>query len=110
MHRVAISLALWLTASALPAAETIGNFHTMGIVLELPGGLSPGQVNRVGLSLLNGKSARRLLDAVQLRDESFYAVSVFGLQPGQRYRFRAEFLGRGGRVLHREEFSGQTRG
>ena len=90
MQRVAISLALWLTASALPAAETIGNFHTMGIVLELPGGLSPGQVNRVGLSLLNGKSARRLLDAVQLRDESFYAVSGFGNSSASRLPPRFE--------------------
>ena len=109
MQRVAVLLVLGLPASAVPAAETIGNFHTIGIVLELPGSLSPGQVSQVRVSMLDGTSSRRLLDAVQIRDESFYAVSVFGLQPGQRYRFRAEFIGSTGRVLSREEFGGQTR-
>ena len=84
--------------------------HDLGIVLELPGEPVTGPCEPGSrCSMLNGTTTRRLLDPVQLRDDPFYAVSVFGLQPGRQYRFRAEFLDGNGDVLRREEFTGQTR-
>jgi len=91
------------------AAETIGNFHTLGVVLDLPSGLSPSDVRQVRLHMLNGSEDRRLLDPVPLRDGAFYASSVFDLRPGRQYRFRAEFIGSDGSMLRRAEFSGHTR-
>ena len=104
-----VALCLLAAPSPTPAAQTYGNFHTLGVVLGLPGSLSLDQVGQVRLYMLNGTTTRRLLDPVQLHDDPLYAVSVFGLQPGRQYRFRAEFLDSSGQVLQREEFTGQTR-
>ena len=104
---IAISSLAWL--SATQAAETYGNYHTMGIVLDLPSGVLPAQVQQVRLQMLSGTTVRQLLDPIQVHENHFYAVSVFDLLPDHQYRFRAEFIGRGGDVLQREEFSGRTR-
>jgi hypothetical protein len=91
------------------AAETYGNFHTIGIVLDVPKGFSPAKIGQVKLYLLVGEKARRLLDPVQVHDYSYYAVSVFDLQPHTEYEFRAEFVNSQGKIIHREQFAGQTR-
>jgi hypothetical protein len=91
------------------SAETHGNFHTMGIVLDVPQGFTPTQIKQVKLSMLVGDKPRRLLDPVQVGDNAFYAVSVFDLQPDTQYKFRAEFVSQKSQVVHREEFSGRTR-
>jgi hypothetical protein len=91
------------------SAETYGNFHTMGVVLDAPQGLAPSKIKQVRLYMLKGTKARRLLDPVQVHDYSFYAVSVFDLQPNTQYRFRSEFVDAQGKVIHQEEFKGRTR-
>lgn len=90
-------------------AETYGNFHTMGIVLDAPNGFTPAKIGQVKLYLLVGDKTRRLLDPVQVHDYSYYAVSVFDLKPNTEYKFRAEFISSEGKVVHREEFAGRTR-
>ena len=55
-------------------AETYGNFHTMGIVLDAPNGFTPAKIGQVKLYLLVGDKTRRLLDPVQVHDYSYYAV------------------------------------
>ena len=104
-----IALALLLAAWEVRAAETFGNFHTMGVVLDAPKGVVPARIREVRLFQLQAGRLRRLLDPVQVHDYSFYAGSVFDLQPGAEYRFRAEFVGTDGKVLHHEEFAGRTR-
>ncbi|MFP6887944.1 MAG: hypothetical protein VB997_10290, partial [Opitutales bacterium] len=104
-----IALALLLAALEVRAAETFGNFHTMGVVLDAPKGVVPARIREVRLFQLQAGRLRRLLDPVQVHDYSFYAGSVFDLQPGTEYRFRAEFVGMDGKVLHHEEFAGRTR-
>jgi len=59
--------------------------------------------------MLGGDKPRRLLDPVQVHDYTFFAVSVFDLQPITKYEFRAEFVDTRDKVIHREEFSGRTR-
>jgi hypothetical protein len=91
------------------SAETYGNFHTLGIVLDVPNGFTPARVSQVKLYMLRGTKARRLLDPVQVHDFTFYAVSVFDLKPDTKYSFRAEFFNARGEMIHKEEFTGQTR-
>jgi hypothetical protein len=105
-----VTIAVCLSwTSAARSAEAYGNFHTIGVVLDVPRGLQPAQIDQVRLFMLRDGKPRRLLDPVQVHDYSFYAGSVFDLEPDTRYQFRAEFIAPSGRVLHREEFTGRTR-
>ena len=49
MKRLLLVTLLWLRVSTVPAAETFGNFHTLGIELELPSSLSQNHVGQVRL-------------------------------------------------------------
>ncbi len=106
---VVLTALLPVTSGNVNAAETFGNFHTMGVVLDVPKGSTPAQIQAVRLFSIEGTKSRRLLDPVQVNQNPFYAGSVFDLEPGTSYKFRAEFLGTGGTVIHHEEFSGNTR-
>lgn len=107
-------LAIVLSLFASPvddavSAEAYGNFHTLGIVLDVPKGFTPAQVSQVKLYMRQGTKARRLLDPVQVHDFAFYAVSVFDLKPDTEYNFYAEFFNDKGEMIHKEEFNGRTR-
>ena len=104
-----MGILMLLGALEVKAAETYGNFHTIGVVLDAPKGVASEQIREVRLFHVQKRKSRRLLDPVQVHNYSYYAGSVFGLQPGTEYRFRAEFLGAGEKVFHREEFNGRTR-
>ena len=82
-----MGILMLLGAPEVKPAETYGNFHTIGVVLDAPKGVAPARIREVRLfQVQNGKS-RRLLDPVQVHNYSYYAGSVFGLQPGTEYVF-----------------------
>lgn len=98
-----------MLAGHAAAAETFGNFHTLGIVLDPPAGVRPAEIAEVRLFDLSADPPRRLLDPVRVGDFDWHAGSVFDLEPGREYAFRAEFLGAAGRRLGEERFRGRTR-
>lgn len=81
----------------------------MGVVVDLPKGITPDRVREVRLFELTEDGLRRLLDPVQVHTFSFYAASVFDLQPDTAYRFRASVIGSDGKTLHEETIVGRTR-
>src|SRR5262245_12728148 len=70
-------------------AEVFGNFHTAGVVLDLPSGYRPRDIGEVQLFERRPAGERRLLNPVQVGTERYYASSVFGLEPDTPYTFRA---------------------
>lgn len=108
-HVAPLALAAVLLVGRASGAETFGNFHTLGIVLDPPAGVRPADIVEVRLFDLADDPPRRLLDPVRVGGFDWYAVSVFDCEPGRDYAFRAEFLGAGGTRLGEEQFRGQTR-
>jgi hypothetical protein len=90
-------------------AEAFGNFHTMGVVLDLPAGYRPRDIGEVRLYEVRPAGERRLLDPVQVGTERFYASSVFGVKPGTEYTFRAAFCNTNRQVIAARRFTGHTR-
>lgn len=91
------------------AAETFGNFHTLGIVLDPPAGVRLAEIVEVRLFDLATNPPRRLLDPVPVGDFGWFAVSVFDLAPDREYSFRAEFVGARNKRLGEDAFRGRTR-
>lgn len=108
-HILPLVVAAAMLVGRAAGAETFGNFHTLGIVLDPPAGVQPAEVVEVRLFDRADDPPRRLLDPVRVGDFNWYAVSVFDLEPGRDYAFRAEFLDAGGTRLGEEEFGGGTR-
>lgn len=98
-----------LTTQITQAAETFGNFETLGVVLDAPAGVSPEQIKEVRLFEVQGTKLRRLLDPVQVHTYSYYVGSAFGLKPNTAYNFQADYIGKNGQQIHREQFQGRTR-
>jgi len=108
-HLAPLAVTVGVLFGDASGAETFGNFHTLGIVLDPPAGVRPYEIVEVRLFSLDDDPPRRLLDPVRVANFDWHAVSVFDLEPGREYAFRAEFLGDGGRWLGEERFHGQTR-
>lgn len=109
-YLVATALAaLALLVHSSPAAETFGNFHTMGVVLNVPSGYTPAQISEVRLYEVRATGDRRLQDPVQVGAYNYYAGSVFYLQPNRTYSFRADFYNTAHTLVRTETFAGSTR-
>lgn len=91
------------------ADEIWGNYHTLGITIDVPSGVSVADVSEVRLYELGGVLPRRLLDPALVDDAGWFAASVFDLAPDTEYNFRADFLSINEKLLGRKEFSGKTR-
>jgi len=91
------------------AAETFGNFHTLGVVLDPPAGIKPGDIAEVRLYQVGSGVSRRLQNVVPVEDFGYFAGSVFHLSPDTEYQFRADFHNAAGKVIGQETFAGRTR-
>jgi len=96
-------------AGAAFTAEAYGNFITMGVALGVPAGYTPSTIGTVQVFQVRSTGDRRLLDPVQVGSLNAYASSVFDLQPGSNYTFRAFFYNTGGVMVSEKAFSGSTR-
>jgi hypothetical protein len=107
----ALDIGAYEIAGALPvpASETCGNFHTMGVVVDVPTGYTPADIGEVRLYELRQGGDRRLQNPVQVGTGNYYAASVFDLTPGTSYSFRADFHNTSGTLVASGSFTGTTR-
>ncbi|MDA0991698.1 MAG: hypothetical protein O3A51_13225, partial [Verrucomicrobia bacterium] len=66
---------LLLTTSLSFGAETYGNFHTMGVILDPPGGYTAAQIGEVRLYEVRPAGDRRLLNPVRANALNYFSGS-----------------------------------
>ncbi len=86
-----------------------GNFTTMGVVAYTPDGISPDEIGRVALYMVEGGVERSAHGLARVGDMDFFAGSLFNLEPGRAYEVRVEFYGRDGSLIAEGTASGATR-
>src|SRR5439155_10851964 len=80
-----------------------------GVILDVPSGYTPADIGEVRLYEVRPIGDRRLQNPVQVSTNSYYAASVFDLNPGASYTFRADYYDLASRVVASATFSGATR-
>ena len=110
---VAVALLLTTLASPLAQAETYGNFHTLGVIVDCPPGYAPRWVDRIEAYLVQNGERRRVHDFVQvasaLESRDYFATSLFDLQPDTEYTVEVEYYDRGGELIAKHTEVGRTR-
>ncbi|HBJ33616.1 MAG TPA: hypothetical protein DDZ51_02415 [Planctomycetaceae bacterium] len=89
--------------------EAYGTFECMGIVADLPAGVTHEQIGEVRVELERNGRWQPMQSAVRVGSEPYYASSLFGLTPATNYRCRVSFDDTKGKPLKTETLVGSTR-
>ena len=86
-----------------------GNFTTMGVVAELPKGMSADDVSEVKAYLVSGETRKPVHNLARVGGTDLFAGSLFWLEPGTEYTVEVEFCDRSGKLVAKERAKGRTR-
>ena len=86
-----------------------GNFTTMGVVAKCPEGITPEQVSRVALYLVEDGVARPMHGLAPVGATGYFAGSLFYLEPATEYKVRVEFYDSQDNLLATGAAAGMTR-
>jgi hypothetical protein len=96
-------------AGSSPGGETYGNYTTMGVIVDCPSDIVPGDVARARVYLLDEGARIPMHDLVRVGSESCFAGTLFRLEPGRAYTVEVTLRDREGKALHVETLTGRTR-
>ena len=107
---------LYVTSSALPPdftpsphVEFYGNYHTAGVVVALPEGVTAQQVETIRCALNVKGRWEPVHDLVQVGQFPWFATSLFWLSPASRYQVKVEVIGTNQKLIATWYGEGQTR-
>jgi len=103
-----------LCALTIPgAAETYGNFETMGVIVDCPEGYTLDRIGQIKAFLVENGKRRQVHDFVQvasaLKPYDYFATSLFDLQPDTAYTIEVEYYDGEGRLISSQTETGRTR-
>lgn len=90
------------------AVEAYATLEAMGVVVDLPAGVTGADIGEVRIFLGSADGWRRVHDAAQVGDEAYFAGSVFSLVPGTSYDVRAEVYDTASQLIAEGSTSGTT--
>lgn len=92
-----------------PEIEFYGNYHTAGVIADLPEGVTARQITTMRCALNVGGRWVPVHDLVQVGDFPWFATSLFWLTPASRYQVKVEVVGTNQNILATWYGEGQTR-
>ncbi|MCD6404313.1 MAG: hypothetical protein J7M19_00640, partial [Planctomycetes bacterium] len=104
-----VAIAALLVTGGYAFGEAYGTFECMGVVADLPGGYTVGDISEVRVFIDDAGVWKRQQDAVRVGFEDYYASSVFGLEPDTSYDFKVEFYDNVPALVDTQYLTGVTR-
>jgi len=89
--------------------EVYGNYHTAGVIADIPQGLTGGQVWQMKCYLNENGVWKPMQDLVQVRDYAWFATSLFWLQPDSLYQVKVVVIDRQNTIRATWYGEGRTR-
>ncbi len=107
--RSVLCVCVVLFCASFAAAETYGNFTTMGLIADCPADYAPADIAAVKAYLVTPDGRRPVHELVQVAEFNYYAGSLWWLTPDTPYTVDVEFLDSKGAVISKSTETGRTR-
>jgi hypothetical protein len=89
--------------------EVYGNYHTAGVIADIPDGLTGDQIWMMKCYLNVNGTWKPMQDLVQVRDYAWFATSIFWLQPDSAYQVKVVVIDRQNKIRASWYGEGRTR-